>query len=72
MSGHIQVNTKELMRCSEITNCISDKFLYLADKLPLSAHEGDAVLHRQVQSSLCRLLQREVKVKPAERKKKVH
>ncbi len=40
---------------------------YLANELPLSAHEGDAVLHRQVQSSLYGLLQREVKVKPIER-----
>lgn len=39
---------------------------YLADQLPLSAHEGDAVLHGQVQSSLVRLLQREIKIKPVE------
>lgn len=40
---------------------------YLADQLPLSAHEGDAVLHGQVQSSLVGLLQREIKIKPVER-----
>ena len=40
---------------------------YLADQLPLSAHEGYAVLHRQVQSSLVGLLQREIKIKPVER-----
>lgn len=40
---------------------------YLADQLPLSAHEGDAVLHRQVQPSLVGLLQREIKIKPVER-----
>lgn len=40
---------------------------YLANQLPLSAHEGDAVLHGQVQSSLVGLLQREIKIKPVER-----
>lgn len=39
---------------------------YLADQLPLSAHEGDAVLHGQVQSSLVGLLQREIEIKPVE------
>lgn len=58
---------------SAATKCISDTRVgvYLADKLPLSAHEGDAVLHRQVQSSLYGLLQREIKVKPTQREKKV-
>lgn len=41
--------------------------MYLSDELPLSAHEGDAVLHRQVQSPLDGLLQREIKVEPAEK-----
>lgn len=45
--------------------------IYLADKLPLSAHEGDTVLHRQVQSSLNGLLQGEIKVKPTKRNRKV-
>lgn len=45
--------------------------MYLADKLPLSAHEGDTVLHRQVQSSLNGLLQGEIKVKPTKRNRKV-
>lgn len=40
---------------------------YLANQLPLSAHEGDAVLYGQVQSSLVGLLQREIKIKPVER-----
>lgn len=65
--------TKEFMwRFLSITDCISDVTdnIYLADKLPLSAHEGDTVLHRQVQSSLYGLLQREIKVKPAERQEK--
>lgn len=44
-------------------------YQYLADKLPLSAHEGDTVLHRQVQSSLYGLLQREIKVEPTESKR---
>lgn len=44
-------------------------YKYLADKLPLSAHEGDTVLHRQVQSSLHGLLQREIKVEPTESKR---
>lgn len=44
---------------------------YLANKLPLSAHEGDAVLHRQVQSSLCGLLEREIKVEPIARERKL-
>lgn len=48
-------------------SAITDK--YLADELPLSAHEGDTVLHRQVQSSLYGLLQREIKVKPTESKR---
>lgn len=39
---------------------------YLADQLPLSAHEGDAVLHGQVQPSLVGLLQREIEIKPVE------
>ncbi len=42
---------------------------YLANELPLPAHEGDAVLHRQVQSSLYGLLQREIKVEPTERER---
>lgn len=40
--------------------------IYLSDELPLSAHEGHAVLHRQVQPPLDGLLQGEVKVKPTE------
>lgn len=60
---------KIFLWCWATTECISDTSdsVYLADKLPLSAHEGDTVLHRQVQSSLYGLLQREVKVKPTER-----
>lgn len=56
----------------EIANCISyvTDNIYLADKLPLSAHEGDAVLNGEVQFSLCGLLQREVKVKSRERDRK--
>lgn len=45
---------------------------YLSDELPLSAHEGDAVLHRQVQSPLDGLLQREIKVEPAEKERLFH
>lgn len=39
---------------------------YLPDELPLSAHEGHAVLHREVQPPLDRLLQSEIKVEPAD------
>lgn len=45
-------------------NSISEDDMYLSNEFPLPAHEGDAVLHGQVQSPLCGLLQREVKVKP--------
>lgn len=38
----------------------------LPDELPLSAHEGHAVLHRQVQPPLEGLLQGEIKVEPTD------
>lgn len=37
---------------------------YLADELLLSAHEGHAVFHRQIQLSLGGFFQRKIKVEP--------